>query len=94
VRNGQRIAVEIKSFVGPSDMRDLEVALGTALPIVRYSPKSTRIVRCFWPCRSTPGRAFSAVRWTNWWPIVINLAFLYLISSGGGFSNGYCKRIS
>jgi hypothetical protein len=28
VKNGQRIAVEIKSFIGPSDMRDLEVALG------------------------------------------------------------------
>jgi len=28
VKGGQRIAVEIKSFVGPSDMRDLEVALG------------------------------------------------------------------
>lgn len=28
VKNGQRIAVEIKSFLGPSEMRDLEVALG------------------------------------------------------------------
>ena len=28
VKDGQRIAVEIKSFVGPSDMHDLELALG------------------------------------------------------------------
>lgn len=41
VRRGQRIAVEIKSFVSPSPMRDLEDAVGQYVVYRSVCPRST-----------------------------------------------------
>lgn len=58
----QKIAVEIKTFAGPSDVKDLE------MPSVNSSPTNTRcdgpslIGRCIWPCPSPRGSSYSPNR--------------------------------
>jgi hypothetical protein len=55
-----RIAVEIKSFLGPSDVHELEVAIGQYALYQVFSRRSSRIARSTWPLPSASIRASSA----------------------------------
>lgn len=64
-KGGRRIAVEVKSFVGSSEVRELEVAIGQfslSFTATRWRSWS-RIARCTWPCASRSSKVSSRSRW-------------------------------
>lgn len=62
-KDGVRVAIEVKSFVGASNIRDLELALGQSFSIASSWRAATRGARCSSPCRSRSTRRSSRSRW-------------------------------
>lgn len=61
-KQGQRIAVEVKSFLGPSEVRDLEVAPGSSFYTMIYWRYPNRNVACSWRSRMRHTTGYSPCR--------------------------------
>lgn len=63
-RDGLKIAVEIKSFVGPSEIEDLKNALGQYVLCDTRNRTRPRVVSCHTTshvCRAVRGTAWSSI---------------------------------